>query len=50
MSDATKCYGDGCSAKADCVRYTAVASPYQSYFSAPPGKDSSCLYFEAVKK
>ena len=45
MADITKCKGDGCPVKEHCIRYTAKASNYQSYFIKTPYRDNQCLHY-----
>lgn len=43
MADITKCKGEGCPAKEQCLRYTAPADELrQSYFMESPIKDGKC--------
>lgn len=48
MADITKCIGDGCKRKEQCIRFTAYSSPYwQSYFQDIPVNTATqeCAYF-----
>lgn len=45
MPDITKCYGDECTVKDKCHRFTAKPSDRQAYFVNPPMKDGMCEYF-----
>ena len=48
--DITMCTGEGCPAKEECLRYTAKASDYQSYFVDPPIKDGKCEMYWGTRQ
>jgi len=46
MADITKCWGDGCTMKENCYRFTATANEYrQAYFVNPPHENGKCIHF-----
>jgi len=53
MADISMCYGDGCSLKAECYRYTAPVNEYrQAYFVYVPydHDNKGCEYFSDNKE
>jgi hypothetical protein len=46
MTDISKCSGEGCPVKGSCKRYTAKASPVQSWIVEPWDGETCEFYYE----